>query len=175
MRTNYGSGTHTDDWLEGKCRQIQEAGQTMAETVGEVNERMEQASSGSLGKRKRITEAQVQQVEQACRALHDVQVSIQEALFDTEHELRELRERDVSPAELLIDGERLIRQYRFLRRRGRVIDGLLAYLPAVTHHANVCLEHLRMFHDGIPLEGIMVVPDCGFALVALEQLRDGDE
>ena len=83
-------------------------------------------------------------------------------------------ERDVSPAELLVDGERLIRQYRFLRRRARILDGLLAYLPSVTTHASGCLDCLARLRHGEELSGTIVVPDCGFALVALEQLTDDE-
>jgi len=162
----------TDDWLETHCRLIERAGQELAATVGEINQRTDQAEAGDLGRRRRITETQLHAAELACRTLHDVQVSIQNALFDCEHELRDLRERELSPAELLVDGERLIRHYRFLRRRARVIDGLLAYLPIVTSHAGVCLEHLQRLHEGAELNGQLRVPDCGFALVALEQLEE---
>jgi hypothetical protein len=161
-----------DEWLEGLCRQVEDAGTELANAVGQVNLRLEQEQNGSLGRRQRITDAQLKRVETACAALHEVQVSIQNALFDCEHELRELRERDVSAIELLIDGERLIRQYRFLRRRARVIDGLLAYLPMVSSSAMSCLEVLRRARDGQDVSAPFTVPDCTFALVALEQLRE---
>lgn len=163
-----------DAWLEGLCRQILEAGEQLTTTVGEINERTEQAGTGLLGRRRRITEVHLRAVGGSCKSLHDVQVAVQDALFDCEHELRALREREVSPAELLVDGERLICQYRFLRRRARVIDGLLAYLPVVTSHAVVCLEHLHRLHEGDDLNGALRVPDCGFALAALEELQDDE-
>ena len=101
------------------------AGRSLAEVLAEVNERIERARDGVYGCH--VSESQLFQAEVACRTIHDVQVAVQNGLFDCEHELRELREREVSPAELLVDGERLIRQYRFLRRRARIIDGLLGY------------------------------------------------
>lgn len=163
-----------DDWLESHCRQILQAGDELAAVVGEINERTEQAGTGQLGRRRRITETHLRSVEAACRSLHDVQVAVQNALFDCEHELRDLRERRVSPAELLVDGERLICRYRFLRRRARVIDGLLAYLPVVTNHAGACLDHLHRLHEGDDLEGPLRVPDCGFAQAALEELQEDE-
>ena len=165
-----------DDWLEGQCRIVEAAGLELALAVGEANERIEQSRNGTLGRRQYVTEANLRRSAHACAALHDVQVAIQNALFDCEHELRELRERDMSPAELLVDGHRLLRQYRFTRRRARVIDALLAYLPVVQHHAGICHDHLRRLRDGEPIEveGAMTVPDCGFALVALEALQEED-
>ena len=144
----------------------------MAEAVGEVNSRSEHAENGSLGKRHRVTEGQLRRAEQACKTLRSIQIEVQNAIFDCEHDLRELREREVSPAELLIDGERLIRLYRFLRRRARVIDGILAYLPLVRSHADICLIQLRKLQEGEIERAHLIVPDCGFALVALEQLLD---
>lgn len=172
MRIEPLSAVQRDDWLEGQCRRVENAGQELAQVVGQINLRTEQAHSGSLGRRRRITDTQMRRVDSAYRVLHDVMVAIQNALFDCEHELRSLRERELSPAELLVEGERLIRQYRFLRRRARVIDGLLAYLPMVTHDAGVCREHLRQLQVGADLPGPLRVPDCTFALVALEQLRE---
>lgn len=166
------AGMLTDDWLESHCRHVESAGRELAQVVSEINQRTEQAAAGELGKRRRITESQIRSVQEACRILHEVQVAVQDAVFDCEHELRDLRERDMDPAELLIDGERLIRHYRFLRRRARVIDGLLAYLPTVTSLSNACLEHLRRLQNGSELRGPLIVPDCGFALAALDQLRD---
>lgn len=162
-----------DDWLETRCREVEAAGSDLALVVGEVNHRLEQARDGHLSRRRVVTEVHLGQAETVCRVLHDVQVSIQNALFDCEHEMRELREREVSQMELLIDGERLVRQYRFLRRRARVIDGLLAYLPAVCAAAQTCMEHLRKLADGGILEQAILVPDCGFALVAIDQLQEG--
>jgi prefoldin subunit 5 len=160
-----------DDWLEAQCRAIEDAGKEMAQIVGQINARTAQSNNGELGRRKRITESQVRALEEAVQTLHEIQRSIQNALFDCEHELRELRERDVDPAELLIDGERLIRQYRFLRRRARIIDALLAYLPAAEGYAAGCLDRLKALKDGGELAEPLKVPDCGFALVALDQLR----
>ncbi len=161
-----------DHWLEAQCRIIQQAAVALAESVGEVNDRTDQAKDGSLGRKRRITEAQMRCALEAAGDLKAVQKAVQNALFDCEFELRELRERDVSPAELLVDGERLIRQYRFLRRRARVMDGLLAYLPTVTQHASVCLDHLRALNEDHSLNGMIRTPDCTFALVALEQLSE---
>ena len=174
MRMDPGSlnGIRHDDWLEAQCRRIETAGRALSLTVGEINQRTEQALSGGLGRRRRITEAQLRQAEEAYRTLHDVQIDVQNALFDCEHELRELRERDVNPAELLVDGERLIHQYRFLRRRARLLDGLLAYLPGVCSHASTCVEHLQHMHDGVIVERLLTVPDWSFALVALEALSE---
>lgn len=165
-----------DEWLEGQCRIVEAAGRELALAVGEANERIEHSRNGTLGRKQHVTEANLRRSAHACGALHDVQVAIQDALFDCEHELRELRERDMSPAELLVDGHRLVRQYRFIRRRARLIDALLAYLPMVQHHAGICHEHLRRLRDGeiIEHEGSMTVPDCSFALVALEALQEDD-
>lgn len=161
-----------DTWLEAQCGLIQAAGRSLAQAVGQVNQRVDQARNGELGRKQRITEALLRQSEEACRTLHDVQVAVQNALFDCEHELRELRERELSPAELLIDGERLIRYYRFLRKRARVIDGLLAYLPAVTTHAVHCLQHLKQLREEAEVSAPLRVPDCAFAVAALEELRE---
>lgn len=161
-----------DEWLESLCETIQSTGRALAETVGEVNRRMEDAQSGHLGRRQPLTETQLRTVEEACQTLRQVQRWVQNALFDCEHEIRELREREVSPAELLIDGDRLIGQYRFLRRRARIIDGLLAYLPGVNSHAALCLDHLRRVPNGDTWSDPLTVPDCAFALAALEQLRE---
>jgi hypothetical protein len=163
-----------DTWLEARLRLLEHAGKELALAVGEANVRADDAASGALGRRRVVTETALRRAEAAYRVFHDVQVEIQNAVFDCEHELRELRERDVSPAELLVDGERLIRQYRFLRRRARVLDGLLAYLPSVTSHASICLECLTRLRAGEELNGTILVPDCGFALVALEQLSEDD-
>lgn len=164
----------TDEWLVTHCRLIHQAGRELALTVGEINDRTEQARAGTLGRRPRITEPQVNAAEACCKALHDLQVAVQNALFDCEYEMRSLREREVSPIELLIEGEELIRYYRFLRRRARIIDGLLAYLPAVNTLAGTCLEHLRRLHQGRELDDLLVVPDCNFALVALEHLQEDE-
>lgn len=172
MRIDHSTAGATDDWLETQCRQVEEAGQILANAVGEVNERTHQAEAGALGRRRRITDTQLKQVEQACEALREVQQVVSHGLFDCEHELRSLREREVDPAELLVDGERLIRHYRFLKRRARVIDGLMAYLPAVTTRAASCLEHLRRLHQGEEINGQLRVPDCAFALIALEELSE---
>jgi hypothetical protein len=162
-----------DEWLEATCRRIAAAGREMAQAVGQVNHRLTQARNGSIGRRRLVTDQQFRNVQNACDTLRRTRGAVQNVLFDCEHELRELRERDVSPAELLIDGERLLRQYRFLRRRARVIDGLLAYLPAVIHHAGACLDSLRRLDpDRVP-PNELTVPDCGFALVALEEAQDG--
>ena len=169
-----GQPPQTDDWLAAQCRRIDAAGRELASAVGEVNQRMAQSQSGELGRRRLITESHLKQVEAACKTFHDVQLAVQSTLFDCEHELRDLRERDVDPVELLVDGERLIRQYRFLRRRARVIDGLLAYLPAVSAHAASCLEHLHHLRDGGPAGGPIAVADCSFALVALDDLGEAD-
>jgi hypothetical protein len=174
MRIDRSSSTSfvPDDWLEMQCRVVEAAGRDLAITVGQVNQRIEQARTGQLGRRRPITELQLRMAEAAYKKLHDVQVAVQNALFDCEHELRALRDRELSPAELLVDGERLIRQYRFLRRRARVIDGLLAYLPVVTAHAGTCLEYLHQLQRGREINVPLKVPDCGFALAALDQLRE---
>ncbi len=168
-----GSTAGVDEWLEERCREIESTGRELAMVVGDINQRLERARDGQIPRRLVVTDVHLGQVENACRVLHDVQVVIQNALFDCEHEMRELREREVSPVELLIDGERLIRHYRFLRRRARVIDGLLAYLPAVCSHAHVCIDHVRQLADGGVVEQAILVPDCSFSLVALDELQDG--
>jgi hypothetical protein len=162
----------TDEWLVAQCRTILENGRELALTVGEINDRTELARAGTLGRKPRISEHQLHAVEASCKALHDLQVAIQNALFDTEYELRDLREREVSPAELLVEGEEIIRHYRFLRRRARIIDALLAYLPAVNALAQMCRDHLKRLHQGIELNELLVVPDCSFAAVALDQLDE---
>jgi len=162
----------TDVWLEGQCRAIVAAGQELAAAVGEVNHRMEQAMAGALGRRQRITDSHLRRAETACETLLEVRRAVQNCLFDCEHELRELREREVGPAELLLEGDRLIGQYRFYRRRARVLDGLLAYLPAVHSYATLCLDQLRSIRDGGAVALPLTVPDCGFAQVALEQLGE---
>jgi hypothetical protein len=158
-----------DEWLDTLCRRIEEAGRTLAEVINDANGR---ADSKGGRRRQGITEAQCRQAQQAWQALHEVQICIQNALFDCEHELRELRERDVSPIQLLVDGDELIRQYRFLRRRARVIDGLLAYLPPITSHAFICVQHLEKLRGGHEADGPLSIPDCAFAHAALQELLD---
>jgi len=162
----------TDAWLENRCLVIESAGRSLAVAVGQVNQRTQAAASGDLGRRRRITDSLLHRAETACRTLRQAETEIQNTLFDCERELRSLWEREVSPVELLVDGERLIRHYRFLRRRARILDGLLAYLPVVARHADTCLECLRRIQHGDEEQGVLVVPDCGFALIALEQLRE---
>jgi hypothetical protein len=174
MRLDNGSAFRRDTWLEHQLRLVEAAGRELAKTVGQVNVRTLQARAGGLGRRRRITEGQLRTAESASLRLREVQANIQNALFDCEHELRSLREREVSPAELLIDGERLISQYRFLRRRARVIDGLMAYLPSLSVHARACVEHLRRLHNGEEIGGQLLAPDCGFAVAALEELEEED-
>jgi hypothetical protein len=161
-----------DAWLESQCRAIESAGKQLAEVVDAINERLDLERSGSTGRSTRLNDTQLRQAEAACEALHAALVSVQDQLFDCEHELRELRERDVSPAELLIEGDRLIRQYRFLRRRARILDGLLAFLPVVNAHAAGCLDALRLLQGGALVDTPLISPDCGFALVALDQLEE---
>lgn len=163
-----------DAWLEAQCEAICASGRELARCVGQVNERLEQARQGELGRKQLVTDSLIRDAQESLVQMHDVQVSVQNALFDCEHEIRALRERDVSPAELLIDGERLIRQYRFLRRRARVIDGLLAYLPAVCQHTATCIEWLRQIQQGelALAQDEIAVPDCSFALVAKDQLKE---
>ena len=172
MRVDYHAPARTDEWLEAQCRAIVDAGRALNQVVSQVNARTEAALVGQLGRRQRATELQLREAEEACRTLHDIQVAVQNTLFDCEHELRDLRERDVNPAELLIDGERLIRQYRFLRRRARIIDGLLAYLPAACTQSNACLEYLRSIRNGGNGISLLAIPDCSFALVALDEARE---
>lgn len=167
----------TDDWLAVQCQRIDAAGRDLALAVGELNERIEAALEQTMANAPvspQIPESCVQRARECAAIIHQIQLDVQNALFDCEHEIRELREREVSPAELLVDGERLINHYRFLRRRARVIDGLLAYLPEVTAHMNACAEHLRQLReqDTIELAAPLLVPDCGFAIVALEALRE---
>lgn len=163
----------TDDWLEARCHAIDAAGRELALAVGQINRKLEELHSTSRDMREAIADEDLRRTIATSRALHDVQVEVQNGLFDCEHEIRSLRERDISPAELLVDGERLIAQYRFLRRRARVIDGLLAYLPAVNSHVNTCLDQLqRLREEGLYEGGSFSVPDCAFALIALEVLRD---
>jgi hypothetical protein len=162
----------SDEWLAAQCRLLTSAGQALASAIGDVNDRMEQAGAGNLGKRQKVTESQFRRAAEAFRTLRAVHMDVQNALFDAEHELRELREREVSPAELLMDGERLIRYYRFLRRRARVLDGMLAYLPLVRAHAEKLLQQLKLLQEGETEIIHLSVPDCGFALVALEQLEE---
>jgi hypothetical protein len=166
-------GIPRDEWLESQCRLVAAAGHELAVVVGQVSVRADPGRAGQTGRRRTLTEALFGRAETACKTLREIQSSVQNALFDCEHELRELRERDISPLELLVDGERLIIQYRFHRRRARVIDGLLAYLPVVNSHARACLECLHRFRDGEDAPS-PVVPDCGFALVALEQLSEDE-
>jgi hypothetical protein len=163
-----------DAWLEAQCRAIVQAGKELTRCVAQVNQRLQDARNGELGRKQLLTETHLRAAQDVLSSLHEIQVSIQNALFDCEHEIRSLRERDVSPAELLVDGERLISQYRFLRRRARVIDGLLAYLPGVHQHTATCIEWLRQLREGARAEDEIAVPDCGFALVALDQLKEGD-
>lgn len=164
----------SDAWLEAQCRAIVQAGKELTRCVGQVNQRLDESKNGELGRKRLITETHLRQAEEAHLALHDVQVAVQNALFDCEHEIRALRERDVDPAELLIDGERLIAQYRFLRRRARIIDGLLAYLPSACHHTATCIEWLRQLREGALAQEDLAVPDVAFASAALDQLKDGD-
>lgn len=162
-----------DDWLAAQCQRIDAAGRDMAFTVGEVNQRIEEAlvSASSMPS---VTEDAVRRARECASTIHEIQLAIQNALFDCEHEIRELREREVSPAELLVDGERLINRYRFIRRRARVIDGMLAFLPLVTSHMTACVDNLRQMseEEAIPVAGPLIVPDCEFAIVALEALRE---
>ncbi|MCC2673015.1 MAG: hypothetical protein K0Q72_5487 [Armatimonadetes bacterium] len=163
----------SDDWLANQCHRIDAAGRELALAVGELNERIEATLEDAAG-HPRISEGCLQRARECATVIHQVQGEIQNALFDCEHEIRELRERVVSPAELLVDGERLINHYRFLRRRARVIDGLLAYLPNVTAHMRACVEHLRQMREEehVELAAPLLVPDCAFAIVALEELRE---
>ncbi len=161
-----------DTWLEAQCRIVEAAGRALADAVGAINERTAEARTGALGRKQRVTDSLLRAAEAAHEDLHSVQLAVQNALFDCEHELRALRERDMDPAELLVDGERLIRQYRFLRRRARVIDGLLAYLPSVTQLAHVCVEHLRRLRNGAAESALLRVPDCGFVGAAMEDLEE---
>lgn len=165
----------SDEWLAAQCRVLAAAGQSLAATISEVNSRMEHLQNGNLGRKQRVTDSQLRRVDAACATIRTAQRDVQNALFDAEHELRELREREVSPAELLVDGERLIRYYRFLRRRARVIDGMLAYLPLVRSHADTLLQQLRLLQAGEIEMAHFSVPDCGFALVALEQLQEEEQ
>ena len=106
----------SDDWLEGVCRSVEAAGRSLEGILEDVNVRTEEAQAGRLGRRHRITDEHLRQAETACDALRDALASVQTVLFDCEQEMRTLQEREVSVAELLIDGESLISQYRFLRR-----------------------------------------------------------
>lgn len=164
----------SDSWLEAQCRAVVQAGKELTRCVGQVNQRLDEAKNGGLGRKRLITETHLRQAQEAYRTLHDIQLSVQNALFDCEHEIRILRERDVNPAELLIDGERLIGQYRFLRRRARVIDGLLAYLPAACQHTATCIDWLQQLREGAQAQEDLSVPDVAFALAALDQLKDGE-
>ena len=167
-----GRGVKRDEWLEARCLRVERAGRELADAAGQVNERAHMAQNGGLGRRRNITDAQVRAAESAYHSLHEEMLSVQDALFDCENELRDLRERDVNPAELLIDGERLIQQYRFVRRRARILDGLLAYLPGATQGSRTVLESLRQLQNGGVLAAPLVVPDCSFALAALDELGE---
>lgn len=168
-----GAEATRDEWLESLCRQIEGAGQELEAVANEINYRAGRLADGEPVEGDRIvTEDLTRRMEAAAETLRGLKVTIQEAVFDCEHEMRELRERELSPVELLIDGDRLIRRYRFLRRRGRVIDGLLAYLPPVALAARNCCEHLYQLQSGAVLNGPLIVPDCAFALFALEQLDE---
>ena len=162
----------TDAWLEQVCRSVEGAGRLLVATVRDVNHRTEEALAGRLGRRQRVTDAHVRQADVAFQALRDAQADVQSAIFDCEQEIRALREREVSVAELLVDGENLIRQYRFLRRRARISDRLLSYLPDACSQASACLERLRALRDGAPLNGSLPIPDCTFAGAALEELAE---
>lgn len=172
MRISPARDVRKDDWLEAKCRLIERAGSDLRKTVGEINDRLDCLTDGGLGRRRLITEGHLRTIGQSYDTLHQVLVDVQDALFDTETEIRDLQERDVDPAELLVDGERLIRHYRFLRRRARVIDGLLAFLPLVASSARSCLDHVKQLREGGQLIAPMVVPDCTFALAALDELAE---
>jgi len=166
----------SDDWLAAQCQRIEAAGRDLALAVGEINERIEEALLKET-RRPSIPENCLQRARECAVLLHGIQVEVQNALFDCEHEIRDLREREVSPAELLIDGERLIQHYRFLRRRARLIDALLAYLPDVCSDTHLCVEHLRQMHEeeDIAVAGPLTVPDCSFAVMTLEALREEEE
>jgi hypothetical protein len=164
-------GHRHDTWLEEQCMLVHSAGIGLAEAVGEVNQRTLKAIGGELGRQRRVTSSQIRAVEQAHVLLADVQDRVQNALFDCEHELRALREQELTPAELVLEGGRLIALYRFFRRRARILDGMLAYLPETRAHAGRCLDSLRRLRDGTALYRPLTVPDCGFALVALDELR----
>ncbi len=167
------SNQSPDEWLEAQCRQIEAAGKELVAVAEEINYRVGRIADGEpVAGDQIVTEELTRRMETACEMLRNLKITIQEAVFDCEHEMRELREREVSPAELLIDGDRLIRQYRFLRRRGRIMDGLLAYLPIVTQSTRTICDQLYQLQEGAILEGPLIVPDCSFALVALEQLSD---
>jgi hypothetical protein len=159
--------------LAVQCQRIEAAGRDMAMTVGEVNERIEEALANTT-QAPAVSEDAVRRARECANVVHEIQLAIQNALFDCEHEIRELREREVSPAELLVDGERLINRYRFVRRRARVIDGMLAFLPLVTSHMTACVENLRQMSEdeAAPVAGPLLAPDCEFAIVALEALRE---
>lgn len=167
----------SDDWLAAQCQRIEATGHELALAVGEINERIEEALQKDTLHRPTISENCLTRARECATVLHAIQVEVQNVLFDCEHEIRDLREREVSPAELLIDGERLIRHYRFLRRRARMIDALLAYLPDVCSDTHLCVEHLRQIHaeEGIAVAGPLTVPDCSFAVMTLEALREEEE
>ncbi|MBM3459042.1 MAG: hypothetical protein FJX77_10995 [Armatimonadetes bacterium] len=164
-----------DDWLERQCRQLHDVGCALTGTLEQVNQRCEAARAGQLGRRQPVTLEQLREVEGNCQSLRRLQRTIQEALYDTEQEIRELRERDLTPADLIVEAEYLIVRYRFLRRRNRVLVGLHDELPRAALQALHCLHRLRRLREGDREATLFYPPGCEFALAALEQLRDEGE
>ncbi len=159
-----------DEWLEQQCRLLHTAGCTLAAAVEAVNARGEDARSGALGRRRAVTLDHLREVEGGCKLLQRLQQAIQDAIYDSEQEMRELRERELTPADLLVEGDGLIQRYRFLRRRNRILDGLRAELPRATLHALHCLYLLRRLREGDAFEDPLRAPGCDFALAALDEL-----
>lgn len=167
-----------DEWLEAQCKRLEAAGNELANTVGAINHRLE----GDIGKarrrnsgRPRVEPGEILKAQEVCSIFKEIQQGVQDALFDAEYDMRELRDRDVNPAQLLIEGNDLLRRYRFLRRRARICDSLLAYLPHVEESAHVCLDKLKLLEDSEMRFEPITVPDCGFALIAIEELQEAEQ
>ena len=60
----------------------------------------------------------------------------------------------------------------FLRRRARISDRLLSYLPDAKAQALACADHLRALREGGALGVPLLAPDCAFAAAALDELQE---
>lgn len=170
MRRNFHPPESRDVWLEDVCGRLVTAATAFSAVIEDVNQRTDVAASGELGRRRRITEVLLRRAEEAATDLSQIQRGIQNALFDCEIELRELRERDLSPADLLEQGAYLLSHYRLIRRRARVLDGILGFLPGANRDVAFALALLRRLRKGLVVTGPLGTPDWGFALAAQEEI-----